>query len=197
MNKLIALSLLLFLGTSLALKAREEESARGILGVQLKMTGEQARARLKEIGTFEREERKQQEIWKVRDQSFSHLIIGMGEDGKLRFITAVAREDKEAKRVPYREIGKLEEARQAGDVAIKNFNYEWRLPQDKENPPTLVAARGRDPEFLSTYTLKGLGSDQEAGDKKDAAPAGPKASAPPHGPPEASPSPVQRPASPD
>jgi hypothetical protein len=199
MNKLVALSLLIFLGASIALEAWAAESARGILGVQLKMTGEQARTRLKEIGILEREERKQQEIWKVRDKSFSHLIIGVGKDDKLRFVTAVAREDKEAKRVGYGEIGKLEQARQAGDVAIKNFNYEWTLPQDRENPPTLVAARGRDPKFLTTYTLKRLGADKEGEDDegKASVPAAPKGSKPAQGSAEASPSPVQGPTSPD
>jgi hypothetical protein len=72
----------------------------------------------------------------------------------LRYITAVAREDKEAKRVPYREVGNLAEARQAGDPKIRNFNYEWELPAGKGQPVTTVIAIGRDPKFLSTVSLK-------------------------------------------
>jgi hypothetical protein len=110
--------------------------------------------RLNEIGTFVRAERKGQEIWQIRDPSFSHLIVAFAKDGKLRFVTAVAREDPEAKRVAYEEIGNLDKARQAGDPSIKNFNYEWALPSQDGNPHLLVNARGRDPAFLTTHSLK-------------------------------------------
>lgn len=133
------------------------EPGRDILGVSLRMSKENAQKHLKEIGTFERDERKQQEIWKVRDERFSHLIVGFDKVGKMRFLTAVAREDKEAKRVRYDEIGDLKKARQAGDVAIKNFNYEWTLPASKDEPAKMIIARGRDPEFLTTYSLKRAG----------------------------------------
>ena len=68
-----------------------------ILGIRLNMTKDTARKRLQDIGTFVRDEAGGQEIWKVRDDSFAHLIIGLGKDGKLNYITAVAREDKDAK----------------------------------------------------------------------------------------------------
>jgi len=159
-NKLVVLGSLLFLAAPLV-AAPDNELAAGILGMHLNMTREQAQTRLKEIGTFERAERKQQEIWKVRDESYSHLIIGVGKDEKLRFITAVAREDNEAKRVPYSEVGNLETAKQAGDVAIKNFNYEWNLPPRHDQPETRVNARGRDPKYLTTYSIKRLEADGE------------------------------------
>jgi len=161
MNKFALINSLFFLAASAAMTAPAAEPPREIMGLRLEMTKEQARTRLQEIGTFERDERKQQQVWKVRDDSFSHLIIGVGKDEKLRFITAVAREDKEAKRLPYSEIGKLDAARQAGDVAIKNFNYEWNIPADKNQPQTLVNGRGRDPKYLSTYSLKRLGQADE------------------------------------
>ena len=108
-----------------------------------------------------RDERKRQEIWEVRDDRFSHLIVGFDAKEKLRYVTATAREDKEAKRVAYSEIGTLEQAHQAGDPAIKNFNYEWRLSSEKGSGEALVIARGRDPEYLSTYSIKRLAEDKE------------------------------------
>jgi hypothetical protein len=53
----------------------------------------------------------------------------------------------------------LEEARQAGDPGIKNFNYEWDLPSHSDGPKTLVSARGRDPTFLTTLSLKKVNGD--------------------------------------
>lgn len=130
------------------------EVQRQILGISFKLAKDAVHKRLNEIGTFGRAERKGQEIWQIRDPSFSHLIVAFGKDGSLRFVTAIAREDGEAKRVPYEEIGNLDKARQAGDPSIKNFNYEWDLPAQNESPRILVNARGRDPTFLATYSLK-------------------------------------------
>ncbi len=84
----------------------------------------------------------------------------------MRYVTAVAREDKDARRVAYEEIGNLKKARQAGDPRINNFRYEWELPAEKDNPHTLVIALGRDPRFLTTYSLKRL-SDNSAAEEND------------------------------
>ncbi len=134
--------------------ASAEEVQRQILGISFKLAKDDVHKRLNEIGTFVRAERKSQEIWQIRDPGFSHLIVAFGKDGSLRFVTAIAREDGQAKRVPYEEIGNLNKARQAGDPSIKNFNYEWDLPPQNGSPRILVSARGRDPTFLTTYSLK-------------------------------------------
>lgn len=134
--------------------ASAQEVQRQILGIHFKLAKEDVHKRLKEIGSFVRAERKRQEIWEVRDANFSHLIVAFDKNAKLRFVTAVSREDPEAKRVPYAQIGNVEKARQAGDPAINNFNYEWDLPSQDGHPHLLVNARGRDPTFLTTYSLK-------------------------------------------
>jgi hypothetical protein len=144
----------------LVLQAAGEPAKRDILGLHLEMTKEQATKRLTEIGTFERDERKQQAIWQVRDPSFSHVIIGMSKEGKLRYITATARTDAEAKRVSYSSVGDLDQARQTGDPTIKNFRFEWSLPALKDQPEAVAQALGRDPEFLSTLSLKRIGNTE-------------------------------------
>jgi len=140
------------------------EIPRQILGIHLQLAKDDVHKRLKEIGSFLRNDRKRQEIWEIRDSSFSHLIVSFGKDGKLRFVTAVAREDAEAKRVAYGEIGNLDEARQAGDPAVKNFNYEWEVAAQNGNPRMLVSARGRDPTFLTTLSFKKM--EGSSGDAK-------------------------------
>lgn len=130
------------------------EVQREILGIHFKLAKDDVHKRLNELGSFVRAERKGQEVWQIRDPSFSHLIVAFGKDGALRFVTAVAREEAGAKRVAYEEIGNLDKARQAGDPGIKNFNYEWDLPSQNGSPRILVNARGRDPTFLTTYSLK-------------------------------------------
>ncbi len=155
MKNLLIVCLALFLSATSA-PAGPAKPGREILGLKLSMDKEAARARLKKIGTFERAEAGWQEVWKVRNPSYSHLIVGFGQKEQLNFITVVAREDKEAKRVPYAQIGELASARQKGDVKIKNFNYQWELPAAKGQPRALLIAAGRDPTFLITLSLKNL-----------------------------------------
>ena len=148
--------LFLLLGETLT---AERELKRDILGIRLAMPKDVVHKRLEEIGKFVRDERKRQQIWEVRDPSFSHVIVGFDANDRLRYVTAVAREDEEAKRLKYSDIGDTEGARQAGDVAIKNFKYEWTLTGDRQNKAGVAIARGRDPEFLNTYSRKALGAE--------------------------------------
>lgn len=177
MRTLASLAVLLLALTSSLTTAAEPDVRREILGLRLDMTKEEVETRLKEIGKFVRDERKQQQVWEAKDKSFSHVIVGYEKAGPgLRYVTAVAREDKDSERIRYSDVGKLEAARQAGDPKIKNFNYEWTLPPIVGHPEMLVIARGRDPEFLSTVSLKRIGGGEEDDDEgKDKG----KAAAPP------------------
>lgn len=139
-----------------------------VLGLHLGMGRKEALERLSEKGTFVRHERKQQEIWQVRDDGFSHVIVGFNKEGALRFITGVAREDKEAQRIRYDKVGDVAAARQAGDPAVNNFHYQWDLPPKDGRPQTLVSARGRDPDFLTTFSLKRIGADAGSEEKSGA-----------------------------
>jgi hypothetical protein len=146
---------------------------RQILGFRLRMTEREVHERLKAMGTLVRKEEKRQEAWQIRDEKFSHLIVGFNKEQKLRYVTAVAREDKDAKRLPYDQIGDLKQARQAGDPKINNFNYQWDLAANRDNPHMLVIAIGRDPAFLTTYTLKSL-EDNLATEEKNSEPHPPR-----------------------
>jgi hypothetical protein len=142
------------LATSLVSAA---EPAREILGLRLNMSREAAQERLKAIGKFARDERKRQEIWEVKDNPhFSHVVVGFDARNTVRYITAVAREDGEAKRLRYDDIGSVDAAQQAGDPKINNFHYQWMLPAAGDQPEMMVSVRGRDPELLTTYSLKRL-----------------------------------------
>ena len=156
------LPLFLLLAVTVFGQTAEEKPARQILGLRLSMNEEQAHARLKEIGSFVRKEEKEQEVWKIKDASFSHILIGFAADRKLRYVTAVARKDKEAKPVTYESIGDLTKAKQAGDPKIKVYNYQRNLPAVKDEPETLLIVMGRDPEHLSTWSLKRLGAGAKA-----------------------------------
>ncbi|HWT02225.1 MAG TPA: hypothetical protein VN256_18385 [Pyrinomonadaceae bacterium] len=154
MKKLALLCLLtLLLTASVSAAARSEiKPRRDIVGLRLDMTKEDAHSRLQKIGTLQREERKRQEVWEVRDPYFSHVIVGFDRQSRVRFVTAVAREG--GQRMRYSDVANLKKARQEGDASINNYNYVWELAARGRQPKALVVARGRDPQFLSTYSIK-------------------------------------------
>jgi hypothetical protein len=149
---LCLLTLLLIAGVSVAAAGREIKPRRDIVGLRLDMSKEDAHSRLQKIGTLQREERKRQEVWEVRDPYFSHVIVGFDQQSRVRFVTAVAREG--GQRMRYSDVANLKKARQEGDVSINNYNYVWELAARGKQPKALVVARGRDPLYLSTYSIK-------------------------------------------
>jgi hypothetical protein len=116
-----------------------------ILGVRLDMPRDAVRGALTTIGTFEREERKRQEIWTVRDPRFSSLMIGYDSNWKVRYVTAVA--DPAGAPVTYADVLEVSTAdlRSAGDT----HTYTWKTG----TPPYYVIAIGG-PERLTYLSLK-------------------------------------------
>ena len=155
MKKLVALCVLsaLFAASVSAEVRRPAGPRRDIVGLRLGMTKEAARRHLQKIGNLQREERKRQEVWEVRDAYFSHIIVGFDDEGHVRFVTAVAREGG-GRRMRYSAVASLKRARQEGDVSINNYNYVWDLAARGKEPQGIVVARGRDPLYLSTYSIK-------------------------------------------
>jgi hypothetical protein len=151
---LCLLPLLLTASISVAAAGRETRPRRDIVGLRLDMSKEDAHSRLQKIGTLQREDRKRQEVWEVRDPYFSHVIVGFDKQSRIRFVTAVAREG--GQRMRYTDVANLERARQEGDVSANNYNYVWELSARGREPKGLVMARGRDPLYLSTYSIKKL-----------------------------------------
>ncbi len=140
--------------------AAVRQPRRDILGIRLNMSKNAAHIRLEKIGHLQREEKKRQEVWEVRDKYFSHVIVGFDEEWRVRFVTAVAH-DSGQQRMRYSDVAALKRARQEGDVKINNYHYVWELEARGRSPKTIVTARGRDPEYLSTYTIKKEGQPFE------------------------------------
>lgn len=150
-KRTFALCAVLLLSYTIA-AAAADAPARDILGIQLNMTKDAAHARLLKLGRLERNERKRQEVWEITDKRFSHLLLGYDTAGKVRYVTAVAREKGQP--VRYSEVANLKTARQMGDPKINNFNFQWELAARGDNPKTHVIAQGRDAQNLHHLSLK-------------------------------------------
>src|SRR6185369_4253047 len=109
MKKLITLSLLLLVG--ILVSAAPARPRPEIMGVSLEMTRDEARTRLQSIASLEREDRKRQEIWAVKDSRISHLLVGYDADNRVRYVTAIARTD--GPRIRYQEVADLKSAQRS------------------------------------------------------------------------------------
>lgn len=126
-----------------------------IMGVALDMSRDAARARLKSIGSLEREDRKLQEVWAIKDARISHLLIGYDADHRVRYVTAIARTD--GPRIRYQELADLKSAQRS--VVQGNHKFTWEIAARRGHIGYLLIARGHDPQYLESYSVKK--ADQE------------------------------------
>jgi hypothetical protein len=155
MNRVIALCLLLavsgFAESAVAKQPRPE-----IMGVRLGMSRQEAHARLKKKGSLEKEERKRQEVWAIRDRRVSHLLVGFDPDFRVRYVTAIARPN--APRISYSEVADVKLAQQKNNQG--NYKFTWEVAARRKQSAYLVVAHGRDPQHLDSYSVKKLDNEE-------------------------------------
>ena len=153
MKRLTSLSLLLVI--SILVSAATARPRPEIMGISLEMSRDDARARLKSIGSLEKEDRKRQEVWAVKDSRISHLLVGYDADYRVRYVTAIARAD--GPKIRYQEIADLKSARRA--VVQGNHKFTWEIEARRGQFAYILIARGHDPQYLDSYSVKK--ADQE------------------------------------
>ncbi len=144
---LCCLLLLLGAACSTAVEPKPE-----ILGVRLGMTREEAHARLRDIGQLEKEERRQQEVWRLTgDPVYSHLMVAYNREyTSVRYITAVANE--QGRRLRYAEVVNLRSAREESTPASRSYTQE--IPARADQPGFVAKAIGSDPTYLKYYSVE-------------------------------------------
>ena len=153
MKTLTSISLLLVIG--ILASAAPARPRPEIMGISLEMSRDDARARLKSIGSLEKEDRKRQEVWVVKDPRISHLLVGYDADYRVRYVTAIARTD--GPKIRYQEVADLKSARRA--VVQGNHKFTWEIEGRRGHEAFILIARGHDPQYLDSYSVKK--ADQE------------------------------------
>jgi hypothetical protein len=125
------------------------------MGISLEMNRDNARARLKSIGSLEKEDRKRQEVWAVKDSRISHLLVGYDADNRVRYVTAIARTD--GPKIRYQEIADLKSAKSSHTSG--NHKFTWEIEERRGKEAFILIARGHDPKYLDSYSVKK--ADQE------------------------------------
>jgi len=153
MKTLTSISLLLVIG--ILVSAAPARPRPEIMGISLEMSRDDARARLKSIGSLEKEDRKRQEVWVVKDPRISHLLVGYDADYRVRYVTAIARAD--GPKIRYQEVADPKSAQRT--VVQGNHKFTWEIEGRRGHDAFILIARGHDPQYLDSYSVKK--ADQE------------------------------------
>jgi len=148
MKKRLNVSLLLVI--SVLVSAAPARPRPEIMGISLDMKRDVALARLKSIGSLEKEARKRQEVWAVKDARISHLLVGYDADGRVRYVTAIARAD--GPRIRYQEVADLKSAQRS--VTPGNHKFTWEIAEHGGKSAFIFIARGHDAQYLDSYSVK-------------------------------------------
>ncbi len=116
------------------------------------MNKEDATQRLQEIALFERDERKRQQVWKMKDASrYSHVAVGYDQKNQVRYVTAFVDKAAAKERVRFADVGDLSKAKK--EIVEPHYRYIWDVPAAEGKPAYSVIAYGDEPEFLSSCSL--------------------------------------------
>lgn len=148
MKKILSLSLLFIVGALVSAAAARPRPE--IMGISLDMKRDEALARLKVIGNLEREARKQQEVWAVKDPRISHLLVGYDVENRVRYVTAIARTG--GPRIRYQDVADLKSAQRSATPG--NHKFTWEIEERRGQSAFILVARGRDAQYLDSYSVK-------------------------------------------
>src|SRR5215218_2441468 len=120
MKRLLSLSLLLAI--SIVASAAPARPRPEILGISLDMKRDAVRVRLQSVGSLEKEARKRQEVWAVKDSRISHLLVGYDAEYRVRYVTAIARTD--GPRIRYQDVADMKSAQRSDTPGNHKFTWD-------------------------------------------------------------------------
>lgn len=156
-DKLVLSSLIILLLTmsQCAWKAQTKvKLPNDILGISVGMSKGEAEKHLNEIAKFERDERKRQQIWRLKnDPHFSKLGIGYDEEYRVRYITLFVDAAIATERIRFTDVGDLSKAK--AEIVAPHYRYIWEVPSIDGKPAYTLNIYGDNPEFVTIYSLSG------------------------------------------
>src|SRR5262249_50083213 len=120
MIRVLSLCLLL---VAIAFAAAPARLRPEIMGISLDMRRAVVHGLLQSIGQLEKEDRKRQEVWAIKDARVSHLLVGYDADNRVRYVTALARTD--GPRISYQDIADVKNARRLSNQG--NYKFTWEV----------------------------------------------------------------------
>ena len=123
-----------------------------LLGLTVGMNKADAQNHLQEIAEFARDERKNQQVWTLKNDSrFSAVAIGYSRENKVRYVTAFVDKARAKERIPFSGVGDLKTAKAV--ILEPHYRYIWEVPPIGGGDAYAVNVYGDNPEFVTIYTL--------------------------------------------
>jgi hypothetical protein len=157
MKRIITLSLVLSLVLGVSATVFAGTPQPQIMGISLGMSRDDARTHLKSIGSLQRETRKRQEVWTIRDDRISHVLVGYDPEFRVRYVTAIARSD--GPRIRYDDVADLESAQREQNQG--NYKLTWQIAARSGQSAYVLIAHGHDPRYLESYSVKKVAQKEE------------------------------------
>lgn len=121
------------------------ELPKDILGLSIGMSKADVEKHLGVIAEFERNDRRRQELWRLRnDPHYSHLAVGYDQNDQVRYVTAFG--DASKARVRFSEIGDLTKAKK--ELTEPHLRYTWDNVAGGK-----IIAYGTEGEYLSSLSI--------------------------------------------
>ncbi|MGI8788879.1 MAG: hypothetical protein ACR2HG_14145 [Pyrinomonadaceae bacterium] len=125
---------------------------KDILGLSVGMSKADADRRLREIADFERDEEKNQQLWRLKnDAHFSEMAVGYDKENRVRYITMFVDAATAKERIRFSDVGDTSRAKQ--EIMPPHYRYIWEVPASDGNPAYFVNIYGDNPDSVTIYTL--------------------------------------------
>ena len=130
---------------------------KDILGISVGMSKDDAQKHLQEIAKFERSEDKEQQVWRLKENSrFVLLSVGYDLENKVRYVAGITNENGSQK-LRYNDVGDLSKSQQ--NVSQGNYKYIWDVPESSNSPAYQVISHGNKPDYSMILTLIKSGAE--------------------------------------
>lgn len=155
MKRAISLTMILLLSVSASAAFRELPTE--IMGISIGMSRADAQTRLQSLGSLERETRKRQEVWAIKDARISYLLVGYDPELRVRYVTAIARNG--GPRIRYDEVADVKSAERVQNQG--NYKLTWQMEARSGQSAYALIAHGHDAQYLDSYSLKKVGEEKD------------------------------------
>ena len=133
-------------------KMSSADLPRDILGVSVGMNKDDARKRLEEIAVFERDEPRNQQVWKMKDNSrFGYVAVGYDKENQIRYVTAIVDKDAVKQKIRFSDVGDISTAKQ--EIVAPHHRYIWEVAATDGKPAYFVNIYGDNAETVTIYSL--------------------------------------------
>ncbi len=123
-----------------------------LLGLTIGMNKAEAQRLLQKKAQFNRQERKNQEVWTLDSDPFFYAVaIGYDAENKIRYISAFVDKDRAKEHITFANVGSFLTAR--SEITEPHHRYIWDVAATDKIPAYKLNVYGDNPDYVTIYSL--------------------------------------------